>query len=145
MEQASHRSLINDNIFTGRDCARKLEDLDRQECEAACEGRMDNVLNGYCLSTTYVTTPPFPAQAFESTTPMTSSGPTNIENGSGASASERDEDANSTTLGPVIALGVLFCISVLLLAMVTIGWVCTCRYIMTKRDAWKKNTVELKG
>ena len=108
-------------IFTDRDC-----EYD-EESEAACEDRMDDILNGYCLSTTYVTTPPFTA-----------------ENGGRASASERDQDANGTTLGPVIALGVLFCISVLLLATVTIGWVCSCRYVMTKRDA-KRSTVELKG
>ena len=76
---------------------------------------------------------------------MTFFRPASFENGSGASASERDDDANSITLGPVIALGVLFCISALLLVTVTVGWVCTCRYVMTKRDAWKKNTVELKG
>ena len=104
---------------------------------------MDAVFDSYCsLSTTFATAS---TPGFESTImSMTSSGPTNFESGSGASASERDDDANGTTLGPVIALGVLFCISVLLLATVTIGWACTCRYVMTKRYA-KRSTVELKG
>jgi hypothetical protein len=77
---------------------------------------MDSVLNEYCL------------------------------NGSRASASEGDENMNSTTVTQAtgIALGVLFCLSVLLLATVSIGWVCTYCYVMRKRDA-KMNTVELKG
>jgi hypothetical protein len=100
---------------------------------------MDSVLNRYCSSTTSATTPAPSTPVVE---PMTSSA--KLENGSRASASGSDENMNSTTPALGIVLGVLFCLSVLLLATVTIGWVCTCRYVMRKRDA-KKSTVELKG
>ena len=57
------------------------------------------------------------------------------ENSSRASASESD-GVNHTTTGPITALAVLFCLSVLLLAVVTTGWVCTC-LIVKKREANK--------
>ena len=119
---------------------------------------MDDIFDNYCLSATSTTNPaelaptttsysitwtptltsPFSTQAFEPVMPVDLSA---CENGSRASASESDS-VNSTTLGPIIALGVLLCLSVLLLAMVTIGWVYTC-LVMKKRDT-EKSTAALK-
>ena len=109
---------------------------------------MDDIFDSYCVSATSATNPAelAPTTASYSMTPILTSPSVSTqafepmmhmdllacENGSRASASKSDS-VNSTTPGPVIALGVLFCLSMLLLAMVTIGWVYTC-LVMKKRD-----------
>ena len=117
-----------------------------------CERMMDTIFNNYCLSVTSVADPestpmttsnsitttfslPFSTQAPK---PNMNSGA--CENSSRASASESD-GVNRTTTGPIAALAVLSCLSVLLLAMVTTGWVCTC-LIVKKREVNKSSQLK---
>ena len=117
-----------------------------------CEGMMDTFFDNYCLSVTSVADPestptttnnsitttfssPFSTQAPK---PIMNSGA--CENGSRVSASESD-GVNHTTTGPIAALAVLSCLSVLLLTVVTTGWVCTC-LIMKKREGNKSSQLK---
>ena len=115
--------------FTGTNCRYK---------DNECENRVDNILASYCASATSTSSP-------ESSTTITnySTTPTFTSlNFSTQALNFGSAGVNSTTLGTVIALGVLFSLSVLLLVMVTIGWVCTC-LIVKKRGA-KKRAAALK-
>ena len=97
-----------------------------------CERLMDMFFDKYCLSVTSVADP-------ESTSTTTSNSGA-CKNSSRASASESD-GVNYTTTGPIAALAVLSCLSVLLLAMVTTGWVCTC-LIVKKREVNKSSQLK---
>ena len=104
-----------------------------------CETQMDTIFNNYCSSVTSVAELA-PGYSTTFSLPFSTKAPKSImnsgacENSSRASASESD-GVNLTTTGP-IALAVLSCLSVLMLVMVTTGWVCTC-LIVKKREANK--------
>ena len=111
-----------------------------------CEGMIDNFFDNYCLSVTSVAgLKSIPSNTITITfsLPFLTQAPKHsgaCENGSRASASESD-DVNYMTTGPIAALAVLSCLSVLLLVMVTIGWVCTC-FIVKKREVNKSSQLK---
>ena len=108
-----------------------------------CEHMMDTFFDKYCLSVTSVTDP---ESTLMTTNPFSTQAPKPImnsracENGRRVSANESD-GMNHTTTGPIAALAVLFCLSVLVLTVVTIGWVCTC-LIMKKREINKSSQLK---
>ena len=111
---------------------------------------MDTIFDNYCLSITSVADPELTSTTtsnsittkfslpFPSPKPIMNSGA--CENSSRASPSESD-GVNRTTTGPIAALAVLSCLSVLLLVMVTTGWVCTC-LIVKKREVNKSSQLK---
>ena len=114
-----------------------------------CECMMDTFFDNYCLSVTSVADPESTSMTTnisitttfslpsltQAPKPIMNSGA--CENGSRASASESD---GVKCTGPIAALAVLSCLSVFLLAMVTIGWVCTC-LIVKEREVNKEHSV----
>ena len=119
---------------------------DQMDKQLQCEMKVDTFLNKYCASTallganlstiSIVHTPPtiIPTQTSPALMPISADIYTC------KSWSESQLEANSTTV--VMALGIILGLCMVLLLVVTAGWVCTCRALKNLKQRPVKNILE---